>query len=123
MEKNEIEINGIKYVKADSVQQTKPENRDDCEWCMVRTDSAGVFFGLYNTSTEGKEGVVYQARRIYYWNGAATLSQLATDGTSKPNQCKFPAIVDKVLLKEIIEVIPMTNKAKESLDKVSVWSE
>lgn len=88
--------------------------------CMVRTYSAGVFFGVL-ASRDGKEGVVTNARRIWYWDGAATLSQLATEGTMAPLKCKFPCEVPEVLLTEIIEVIPATQRAIDSINSVPVW--
>jgi len=87
---------------------------------MVRTYSAGVFAGTIET-LEGKVAKLTNARRIYYWDGAATLSQLATDGTSKPEKCKFPVAVDEVILTQVIEIIPITDKAKASIDSVAVW--
>lgn len=93
---------------------------DGMEYCMVRTFSAGVFAG-YIESREGKEAVLRNARRIWYWSGAASLSQLATDGTTNPGGCKFPCAVDKVILTEVIEIIPITEKAKKSIEEVPVW--
>ena len=61
------------------------------------------------------------ARRIWHWGGAASLSQLATDGTSAPENCKFHAPVDEVLLTEAIEIIPITDKARESIASVKAW--
>lgn len=90
------------------------------KYCIVRTYSAGVFAGILD-SLDGKVGLVKKARRIWYWDGAASLSQLAMEGTSKPENCKFPCEVDKVLLTEIIEVIPCTDKAIESIKGVEVW--
>lgn len=52
---------------------------------------------------------------------AASLSQLATDGTSAPDKCQFPVPVDKVTLTEVIEIIPITAKAKKSIEEVPVW--
>lgn len=89
---------------------------------MVRTYSAGVFFGEIVSRT-GKEVTMRNARRVWYWAGAATLSQLATEGTSSPKQCKFPCAVSEVTLTETIEIIPMTPTAVESLAKVPVWQE
>lgn len=89
--------------------------------CIVRTYSAGVFYGEYDVNTKGKEGVVQNARRLWYWEGAASLSQLANDGTNKPEKCKFTQQVERVFLKEIIEVIPCTEKAQESIEAVKVW--
>ncbi len=93
---------------------------DGMEYCMVRTYSAGVFAG-YIESRNGKEAVLRHARRIWMWDGAATLSQLATDGTSKPLNCKFPVPVNKVILTDVIEIITITENAKKSIDEVPVW--
>jgi hypothetical protein len=87
---------------------------------MVRTYSAGVFAGTI-VSRKGKEVVLKDARRIWYWDGAASLSQLATSGTSKPGSCKFPVPVASVLLTEVIEIIPITLAAKKSIEAVPVW--
>jgi hypothetical protein len=88
---------------------------------ICRTYSAGVFAGVLK-SREGKEVVLTDARRIWYWDGAASLSQLAIDGTSKPNNCKFPDSVAEVLLTEVIEIIPTTKKAQASIAAVPVWT-
>lgn len=117
--KNEIELNGVKYIRADSIRQ-KAEDLDGMPYCMVRTYSAGVFAG-YVAKRDGKEATLKNARRIWYWDGAATLSQLATDGTSEPDKCKFPCAVEEVTLTEVIEIIPITDKAKKSIDEVPVW--
>jgi hypothetical protein len=90
-------------------------------YVICRTYSAGVFAGVLK-SREGKEVVLTNARRIWYWDGAASLSQLAIEGTSKPQNCKFPAPVAEVLLTEAIEIIPTTEKAKASIAAVPVWT-
>ena len=89
--------------------------------CMVRTYSAGVFLGKLE-ERNGKEVRLTNARRMYYWDGAASLSQLATEGTSKPKTCKFPAPVAEVLLIEAIEIIPATEAAIASIAAVEEWS-
>lgn len=122
---SEIIINGVTYVPKDSIQGAEMNhvfNPDGMEYCMVRTYSAGVF-AAYVEERNGKEAVLRDARRIWRWAGAATLSQLATDGTSDPQSCKFPCAVDKVTLTEVIEIIPITEKAKKSIDEVPVWKE
>ena len=92
------------------------------DYVMVRTYSAGVFAGTL-VSRKGKEVVLKDARRIWYWAGAASLSELATRGTSKPDDCKFPAAVSEVVLTEAIELLPITPKAKASLKGVRIWTE
>ena len=92
------------------------------KYCMVRTYSAGVFAGTI-VKRKGKEALLKNARRIWYWDGAASLSQLATHGTSKPQNCKFPAEVASVFLTEVIEIIPITLVAKKSIAGVAIWKQ
>lgn len=92
------------------------------KYCMVRTYSAGVFAGTV-VKRNGKEVLLKDARRIWYWAGAATLSQLAMEGTRKPTECKFPCEVSEVLLTEVTEIIPITDAAKKSIAEVPVWKQ
>jgi len=116
---NEIEINGQKYVLASTVKG-KRESVANKKYVMVRTYSAGVFAGFLK-SRNGKEVTLQDARRIWYWEGAASLSQLAQEGTRDPGGCKFPCPVDEVVLTEAIEILPITPTAKKSIEGVPVW--
>ena len=90
------------------------------KYVIVRTRSAGVFAGNV-VSRKGQEVVLRDARRLWFWSGAASLSQLAVDGTSRPNDCKFPVSVPEVLLLEAIEIIDVTSRGEESIKGVPVW--
>ena len=92
------------------------------KYCIVRTYSAGVFAGNLE-SRIGKEAVLTDARRIWYWAGAASLSQLAMEGTKKPNECKFPVAVKRVTLIEAIEILECTTQAEKSIKSVPIWSQ
>ena len=118
---NEFTINGKVYVEK-GTEQTQAPLKDGMKYCIVRTYSAGVF-AVYVESRNGQEGVIRKSRRLWYWSGAASLSQLAVDGTCKPNECKFPCEVDTTELTNIIEVIPCTEKAKKSIEGVKVWEQ
>lgn len=121
MDKKIIEIDGIEYVRKDSIDDFKePEKLDGMDYVVVRTYSAGAWIG-YLEKRNGREVSLKNATRLYYWAGAFTLSQLAKDGVSKPEECKFPVAVD-VLLLEAIEIIPATEKAKKSIEKVKIWN-
>lgn len=61
------------------------------------------------------------ARRLWYWSGAASLSQLSVDGTSAPSSCKFPVAVPEVTLLGVIEILPLSDKAKATIDAAPVW--
>lgn len=91
------------------------------KYVMCRTYSAGVFAGVLK-SRDGKEAVLNDARRIWYWDGAASLSELAMKGTSKPGECKFPCAVSEVLLTEVIEIIPCTDVGEKSIKDVPIWT-
>ena len=90
------------------------------KYVIVRTYSAGIFAG-YIKSRAGQEVVMENARRLWYWDGAASLSQLAMEGTCKPENCKFPCEVSEVILLQVIEIIPTTQKAEKSIKGVPVW--
>ena|SRR5208282_5749452 len=89
-------------------------------YVIVRTYSAGVFAGNLQ-SREGQEVVLTDARRLWYWAGAASLSQLAVDGTSKPNECKFPVAVPRVELLQAIEILDVSAQAEANIKAVKPW--
>lgn len=120
---DEIEVNGKKYVLKEKVTTLNlATSVNGLPYVMVRTYSAGVFAG-YLKKRDGKEVQLLNARRIWYWAGAASLSQLATDGTSNPDACKFPCEVPSVELTEAIEILPITEKAEKSIKGVKVWKQ
>jgi len=116
-----IAVDGIVYVPKGTEFQPA-ETLKGKRYVIVRTYSAGVFAG-YLESRKGKEVVLRNARRIWYWAGAASLSQLAMEGTSKPDECKFPQAVNRVELTEAIEILDCSKKAKESIESIKIWKE
>ena len=114
-----IIIDGIKYVPESEVLN-KAKDLDGMEYVIIRTCSAGVFAG-YLEKRKGKEVMLRNARRLWSWYGASSLSQLAVDGVSKPTECKFPVEVESIILTEVIEVVPCTQKAQDSIASVPVW--
>jgi len=105
----------------EEVQEAKQETEElQKPFYIVRTYSAGVFFGHIKTR-EGKEIVMTNTRMLWYWDGAASLSQLAMEGTSKPANCIFPCAVDRVVLTEVIEILDCTDAAVKSIQGVPIW--
>ena len=97
---------------------------NNLSYVLIRTKTAGVFAGYLNskeTTLAGVEVELLKVRRLWYWDGAASLSQLAVEGVSKPDNCKFPIEVPKIQLPEVIEIIETTEAAKESIAKVPIW--
>lgn len=115
----ELEINGVTYVPKDSIT-VNPEVVEN--YVIVRTQSTGVFAGELHEKN-GQEVIMRNARRLWYWDGASSLSQLAMEGVTKPQNCKFPCEVTEVTLLQVIEILPCTKKAIESIKSVPIWKQ
>ena len=87
---------------------------------IIRGDRSGVEFGEL-VSQNGQEVTLKNARRIWYWDGAASLSQLAKDGTAIPNECKFTVTVESITILDAIEIIPCSDKAIKSIEEIKEW--
>jgi len=114
-----ITINGVEYVEKDAFKDAAPEF-DGMKYVLVRGDRSGVFVG-YLESQIDRSVVLRQCRRIWYWDGAASISQIAIDGVSKPENCKFPEALNRINVLDSIEVIEVTAKAKKSIEDVKPW--
>jgi len=114
----ELTINGVGCAKTN----TKAPLKGGMKYTIVRTYSAGVFAG-YLESRNRQEAILRNARRLWFWAGAASLSQLAMEGVKKPKECKFPCEVDRVELLQVIEILDCTDEARESIASVEVWAE
>ena len=101
--------------------QIQPEVQLAENYVIVRTRSAGVHAGELE-SQNGSIVVLTNARRLWYWSGAASLSELSVRGVKKPKECKFPCEVGSITLTEAIEVIPCTTAAQTSIKGVAEWS-
>ncbi len=118
----EIQINGRAYVAKDSIVTNEIQTVKGA--VLVRCESAGVFYGtIMEHDLATATAKLTNARRVWYWSGAASLSQLAVDGTTKPGECKFPVAVPEITVSKVIEVISMTQKALDSLNAVKIWKQ
>ena len=87
---------------------------------LFRGDRSGVFYGEL-VEREGQRAKIRNARKIYYWDGAACLEQLSAEGTNKPNNCKFTMAVVEIEIYDLIQLLPCTDKSIESIEGVSEW--
>lgn len=87
---------------------------------IVRGDRSGVFFGTL-VSKDGREVKLEKCRRLWYWDGAASISQIAQEGVKRPNECKFTVIVDEIIIMDAIEIILCTDTAIKNIEDVKVW--
>lgn len=87
---------------------------------IVRGKDSGVFFGEI-AERNGKEVLMNNVRRLWYWDGAASISQLAQEGTVRPENCKFTVTVDEILVLDAIEIDKCSDKAVENIKAVAEW--
>ena len=81
--------------------------------CVVRTYSAGVHIGEI-VSINGTECELKNAQRLFSWEGAFTLSEVANIGVSTESRLAMPTTI---YLSQAIEYIPATAQAIETFKK------
>lgn len=90
------------------------------KYCVVRSDRAGIFAGTV-AEHEGQSVILKNVRRLWYWDGAASISQIAVEGVTAPGNCKFTMPVEALGLFDVIELIPAMDKARAVIEGVEVW--
>ena len=118
--KNEITIDGIVYVPKSSLANEV----DGLIPVLIRSHLSGVHFGLLENerdTPQGKEVVLRKSRRVHYWEGAASLSQMAVDGIGNPDKSRVAMELETIKIQNAIETIPLTEKAFENLKNQPIW--
>ena len=92
----------------------------DEKFYIVRCNGAGVFFANIK-ERNGSEAVLTNCRRLWYWSGAASLSQLALEGVKDPRNCKFTVVVPEMTVLNVLEFIPCSVEAENNIKAVPVW--
>lgn len=87
---------------------------------IVRCDRSGVFAG-HIRAREGQEVTLANVRRLWHWNGAASLSQMAVNGVTRPADCKFTVTVPEIIVLDAIEILACSEKAEASIRGVKEW--
>ena len=88
---------------------------------LIRSYAAGVFFGTLVSeqfTLSGAVVVLENSRRIHYWEGAASLSQVAQDGI-KTGRVAMVEPTKKVV--NVIEITPLSEAAIANLEKQPIW--
>ena len=90
------------------------------QYYIVRCDSAGVFFGKIK-ERNGSEATMTEVRKLWSWDGACAVEQLAQDGTKAPGNCCFTVTIHEMTVLSAIQIIPCTDAASVSLRGVKEW--
>ncbi len=86
---------------------------------VVRGIQSGVYFGTL-ADRNGQEVELTNCRNIWYWEGANNLNQIAAEGVNT-KRSKISMSVDNVIFTDIVEIIPMTDKAIKILEGAPIW--
>lgn len=89
------------------------------KYVVVRTFSAGVHVGVlksYDAVT--RHAVLTDARRIWKWEGAFTLSELSQDGISGG---KITISLPEIMVTQVEEIIPTSEKSENILKTIEPY--
>ena len=120
----QITIDDNVYVLKSEISNQKIST-EGLQHVIIRTFSAGVHMGFLKKKEYTLAGTIVElvsTRRIWYWAGAMSLSQLALEGTSKPNDCKFSVELPSIEL-TAIEIIPTNEMSFKNLTSVKIWKQ
>ena len=106
--------------KINGNNKTKESAKMDEQYYIVRCDRSGVFFGQIK-ERNGQEITMVNVRCLWSWYGAAQTLQLSTEGTNKPNKCRFTEFVKELTVLDAIQLVPCTPQATNSLSEVAEW--
>lgn len=96
-----ISIDGVNYVREDSLSQPKAAGPD----VIVRTRDAGVHIGVLKARS-GTDVTLTNARRLWSWAGAFTLNEVSQNGVSR-KQSRISAAVPEITILSVCEIIPV----------------
>ena len=88
---------------------------------IIRTYSAGVHYGILN-KVDNDVVELLNARRIHYWNGANSLTDIALGGISDKVTSRITKKLPSIILQNVIEIIECTDVAIEDLDNFPEWT-
>lgn len=102
------------------IKNLKEEIKMDNKYYIIRGDRSGVLFGQIAGRT-GQEVELRNVRKLWWWDGACAVEQLAVDGVTNPSQCKITVVVPEMVVTDAIQIIPCSDKATKVLSEVKVW--
>ena len=87
---------------------------------LVRGIQSGVFFGIL-VDRNGQEVELKDCRNIWSWEGAKNLNEIAVDGISRLDRSRISMSVNSIILTDICEIIPLSEKSIINLESAKPW--
>ena len=88
---------------------------------IVRANGAGVFFGEID-EVNGQTVEMRNARKLWSWEGANAVEELAVHGTTRAADCRFTVFVEEMTIFNAVQILKCTKEAVKSINEVAVWS-
>lgn len=91
---------------------------------IIRSYGAGVFFGTLNEVEQCEDKYTVEllnCRRLWYWDGACSITQLAVDGVKRQENCKFTITEPSIVVSSVIEIHKCSDNAISSIESVWEW--
>ena len=107
-----------KSAKKTAAKSTKKTARRP--YVIVRCRNAGVHAGEL-VARKGTEVRLANSRRLWYWDGAASLSEIAVYGASKPQNCKFCVVLPTVDVLDACEIIVCQPAGERMIREQPAW--
>jgi hypothetical protein len=89
--------------------------------CIIRSYESGVHFGEVaemRDTIHGLSVTLKNSRRVHYWEGAASLSQMAIDGIRSG---RIAMMLPEIQVENVCEIIPMTDAAIKNMSNQPIW--
>lgn len=104
----------LKEFQGDGKSEVSANDPLTGELVIVRTYASGVHFGTL-LRNDGRLVELKNARRLWYWNKAFTLNQVAVNGVGDDSKVSLP--VEFIRILDGIEIIPIKKNIFENLCK------
>lgn len=86
---------------------------------IARIDRAGVFHGTLD-HIDNDIMRLKDARRIYYWEGALSVTDMAANGL-RAGKISAPVTTVEFMTSKVVELNECTNEASRSIESIKVW--
>lgn len=88
---------------------------------LIRSYASGVHFGTLTSLEHTLSGTVVtleNSRRIHYWEGACSCTQIALDGIRSG---RVALALPSIMIINAVEIIPLSDAAIQNLENQPVW--
>ena len=85
------------------------------KFCIARCYSAGVHAGTV-AAVDGDKVIMHNSRRLWYWQAKAGVALSGVAQAGIRDASKVDAMNPEIYLTGVIELIPCTDTAKESIE-------